>query len=172
MTQHNNALTAANVVKLMELEPLPDEGGFFRETYRSKAIITTARGARATSTAIYYFLNEKAFSMLHRLQVDEVWHFYGGNTVRMLLIDEAGIAKEVLLGNDLARGERPQLLVPAGTWQGAQIEKPTLGAATDWSLVGCTCAPGFQLDDFEMADGQALSAQWPSLAPLIREFTS
>ncbi len=132
-------LTAEEVVRLLGLQPHP-EGGFYRETFRAPA----PDGARAASTAIYYLLREGDVSAWHRvMDADEVWHHYAGAPLELRLAN--GRERTSLrLGADLAAGERPQAVVPAGVWQAAR----PLGG---WVLVGCTVAPAFEFASFEMA---------------------
>jgi predicted cupin superfamily sugar epimerase len=138
-----SALSAAEVVRLLDLAPHP-EGGHFRETFRDPR---TVDGKRAASTAIYFLLARGERSHWHRIDAAELWHFYAGAPL-MLEIgagEEGGsTAQRLTLGADLAAGERPQAIVPAGAWQAAE----SLGA---WSLVGCTVAPGFEFARFELA---------------------
>jgi len=132
-------VTAEEVVRLLGLAPHP-EGGFYRETFRAPA----AEGERGASTAIYYLLPEGKVSAWHRVvDADEVWHHYAGAPLELTLWDGRE-RSAVLLGPDLAAGQRPQGVVPAGVWQTAR----TLGG---WTLVGCTVAPGFRFASFEMA---------------------
>ena len=135
-----NALQAEDVVRLLDLAPHP-EGGFYRETYRDRP----PGGGRGASTAIYYLLRAGEVSAWHRvLDAAEVWHFYAGGPL-LLSVSPDGRRTEVhRLGPDLATGERPQAVVPAGAWQAAR----PLGA---WTLAGCTVAPGFEFASFEMA---------------------
>jgi len=133
-----DALTAAEVVELLGLAPHP-EGGFYRETFRAPA----AAGERGASTAIYYLLRAGDVSAWHRTDADEVWHHYAGAPLELALSDGNG-REAMRLGPDLAHGERPQAVVPAGVWQSAR----SLGT---WTLVGCTEAPAFQISGFEMA---------------------
>ncbi|HEY3566889.1 MAG TPA: cupin domain-containing protein [Thermoanaerobaculia bacterium] len=131
--------TAEEVVRLLGLQPHP-EGGFYRETFRAPA----PDGRRAASTAIYYLLREGDLSAWHRVaDADEVWHHYAGAPLELTLSDGAG-RSSLRLGSDLAAGERPQAVVPAGVWQSAR----PLGG---WVLVGCTVAPAFEFSSFEMA---------------------
>jgi predicted cupin superfamily sugar epimerase len=132
-------LSAADVIKLLELKPHP-EGGHFREMFRDPRKVT---GERAASTAIYYLLARGERSHWHRVDAAEVWHFYGGDSLS-LQIAENGRTTTHVLGMNLAAGERPQIMVPAGAWQAAE----SLGA---WTLAGCTVAPGFDFAGFEMA---------------------
>lgn len=130
-------MTQEEVVSLLGLKPHP-EGGFYRETYRDPG------GGRGASTAIYYLLREGDSSAWHRVtDAAEVWHHYAGAPLELCLSEGRG-RKVVRLGSDLAAGEEPQAVVPAGVWQSAR----TLGG---WVLVGCTVAPGFDFASFEMA---------------------
>jgi uncharacterized protein len=133
-------MTQAEVVRLLGLKPHP-EGGYYRETFRDAS--TDADG-RAHSTLIYYLLGVGDVSEWHRVDVAEVFHWYAGAPLVMTLSPNGHDASAHHLGNDLKAGQRPQLVVPAGCWQTAT----SLGA---WTLVGCTVAPGFQFEGFEMA---------------------
>jgi uncharacterized protein len=134
-----NELSAAEVIALLELSPHP-EGGHFRETFRDRR---TVDDGRAASTAIYYLLARGEHARWHRVDVAEVFHWHAGAPLELEIVDGAD-AKAVRLGSDLRAGERPQAVVPAGAWQQAV----SLG---DWTLVGCTVAPGFSFDRFELA---------------------
>ena len=134
-----SSLTAAELIRLLDLQPHP-EGGHFRETFRDPR---TVAGGRAASTAIYFLLARGERSHWHRVDAVEVWHYYAGASLT-LDIAEGERRTTVTLGPDLAAGERPQGIVPAGAWQAAQ----SLG---DWTLVGCTVAPGFDFAGFELA---------------------
>jgi predicted cupin superfamily sugar epimerase len=136
-------LSADEVVRLLDLAPHP-EGGRYRETFRDTATVASgADSARAASTAIYFLLRAGEVSRWHRVDAAEVWHWYAGAPLALTLAD-AKERRDIRLGPDLAAGERPQAVVPAGAWQQAA----SLG---DWTLVGCTVAPGFQFAGFEMA---------------------
>ena len=132
------ALTAAEVIRLLDLRPHP-EGGHFRETFRD----ARESDGRAASTAIYFLLARGERSHWHRVDAVEVWHYYAGAPLALSIADGSGTTV-VRLGPDLAGGERPQAAVPAGAWQAAE----SLG---DWTLVGCTVAPGFVFTGFELA---------------------
>lgn len=132
-------LSASDVIRLLGLRPHP-EGGHFHEIFRDPRQVA---GGRAASTAIYYLLRRGERSHWHRVDAAEVWHFYGGDSLA-LQIAENGVTTSHVLGMDLAKGARPQVVVPANAWQAAQ----SLG---NWSLVGCTVAPGFDFAAFEMA---------------------
>jgi len=131
-------LSAAEVIALLGLEPHP-EGGHFRETYRDQP----ADGGRGASTAIYFLLAAGERSHWHRVDAVEIWHWHAGAPLA-LSIAEGASRTELQLGPDLRQGQRPQGLVPAGAWQAAQSR----GA---WTLVGCTVAPAFVFEGFELA---------------------
>jgi predicted cupin superfamily sugar epimerase len=133
------SLTAAEVIALLGLKPHP-EGGHFRETFRDPYTV----GGRAVSTAIYYLLARGENSHWHRIDAAEVWHFYAGAPLLLQIADNGRPAERLTLGVDLKKGEHPQAVVPAGSWQAAE----SLG---EWTLVGCTVAPGFEFTGFEMA---------------------
>ena len=130
---------AAEIIALLELERHP-EGGWFRQTFQDH----TEPGERAQSTAIYYLLEGGDLSTWHRVDAAEVWHWYGGAPLRMRLSHEGRVIDEYVLGPDLQAGQRPQVVVPKHCWQTAKC-------VGDWTLVGCTVAPGFQFSGFEIA---------------------
>jgi len=132
------SLSAADVIRLFDLKLHP-EGGHFREMFRD----TRAVDGRAASTAIYFLLARHERSHWHRIDATEIWHHYAGAALGLSIAD-GGRRAVLRLGDDLAAGERPQAIVPAGTWQSAE----SLGA---WTLVGCTVAPGFEFTAFELA---------------------
>jgi uncharacterized protein len=131
---------AAEIIARLELKPHP-EGGYYRETYRDTR--GDANG-RALSTAIYFLLARGQPSQWHRIDAAEVWHYYAGHALSLRIAHEGGVQHAVTLGSDIAAGERPQAIVPARAWQAAE----TTG---DWTLVGCTVAPGFEFAGFELA---------------------
>lgn len=133
------ALTAAEVIAALHLEPHP-EGGHYRETFRDPSAVA----GRSVGTAIYYLLGLGEVSAWHRVDAAEIWHWYAGAPLVLTLSPNGHDAAAHRLGPDLRRGQRPQLAVPAGHWQTAT----SLGA---WTLVGCTVAPGFRFEGFEMA---------------------
>jgi predicted cupin superfamily sugar epimerase len=118
------------------------------------------------STAIYFLLESHHISALHRIQSDEVWHFYDGGPLDVFVIEPNGELRIIRLGRDMAAGEVFQAVVPAGCWFGS---KPAPGSA--FSLVGCTVAPGFDFTDFELADQSTLIAQFPEHEAVIRQLT-
>ncbi|MBA4790074.1 MAG: cupin domain-containing protein [Rhizobiales bacterium] len=132
-------MRAEEVIALLGLQPHP-EGGHFRETHRESA----PDGGRGASTAIYFLLAAGERSHWHRVDASETWHFYAGAPLRLGIVAPCGTRSAPVLGADLAAGERPQAVVPPHAWQAAE----TLGA---WTLVGCTVAPAFQFEGFELA---------------------
>lgn len=132
-------MTPDEVIRLLQLEPHP-EGGHYRETFRDSA----GRGRRAHSTAVYYLLRRGERSHWHRVDAAEVWHHYAGGPLALSIAEPGRPVLTVTLGPDLAAGERPQAVVAGGAWQAA-------APIGDWALVGCTVAPGFEFDRFEMA---------------------
>jgi uncharacterized protein len=133
-------LNADDVIRLLQLKPHP-EGGYFRETFRD---VRAVEDDRAASTAIYFLLAAHERSHWHRVDATEIWHWYAGAPLMLEISIDGARIERVTLGSDLVSGERPQAAVPAHAWQAAA----TLG---DWTLVGCTVAPGFQFSGFELA---------------------
>jgi hypothetical protein len=134
-------LVAADIIRLLELKPHP-EGGYFRETFRDRR---TVAGGRAASTAIYFLLARGERSHWHQVDAVEIWHHYAGAPLRLeIAAAEHGPVERLVLGPDLGNGERPQAVVPAMAWQAAE----SLG---DWTLCGCTVAPGFDFSGFTLA---------------------
>ncbi len=145
-------LTAAEVRRILGLEPLPVEGGWWAQTHRDEA-----------SSAIYYFLERGECSRLHRLDSPEIYHFYAGAPLALTLVDDVGV-REVLVGPDLAAGQRPQVTVPAGVWQGSV-------SVGEWTLVGTTMAPPFTVEGCEFVDEALMAelvARYPSSADRLR----
>jgi predicted cupin superfamily sugar epimerase len=132
-------LTARKVIELLGLEPHP-EGGFFKETFRDE----NTNGGRGLSTAIYFLLPEGIESAWHKVDAAEVWHWYAGSALDLYIAEQAAPEQALVLGPDLASGERPQAVVPPNGWQKAK-------SRGDWTLVGCTVAPAFEFSSFELA---------------------
>lgn len=145
------------LVELLKLQPHP-EGGFYRETYRAEG----KSGRHNHSTAIYYLLPAGQRSLLHRMKSDEVFHFYLGGPMTLLILKADGGHETVRLGQDLAAGQTLQHVVRAGSWFGGWPDE-----GTDFSLVGCTVAPGFEFADFELGDKRDLLARYPAARALI-----
>jgi predicted cupin superfamily sugar epimerase len=158
---------AQELVARLGLLPHP-EGGFFGESFRSPIQLTLPDGRiRAASTAIYFLLPMGAFSALHRVSSDEVWHFYDGDPLELTTITSGGILETMTLGRDLEAGQRPQFVVPAGVWQAAKPTEEKIG----YTLVGCTVAPGFDFADFEMPVRDELGRLFPQHAAAIQILT-
>lgn len=156
-----NGEEGRKIAEALGLKPLPFEGGFFAETYRLPAAEGNGSG-RPRSTAILYLLTPGEVSRLHRLPHDEIYHFYAGDPVEVLLLHPDGTGCHLLLGSDVLRGERCQLVVPGGTWQGSRLK-----AGGRWALVGTTMTPGFRREDFEAGRGAELAAAYPAFASPI-----
>jgi predicted cupin superfamily sugar epimerase len=133
------ALSADEIIRRLNLRPHP-EGGHFCETFRDSGSF----GGRPHSTAIYFLLKRGESSRWHSVDAVEIWHFYAGAALELSISSEGEPVETIHLGSDLLAGERPQVAVPANAWQQAK----SLG---DWTLVGCTVAPGFQFEGFELA---------------------
>lgn len=166
--------TAAELIERLDLVPLPDEGGHYRETWRADERVGAAalppryRGHRVFGTAILYLLTSDAdsFSALHRLPTDEVYHFYLGDPVELLMLPPDGSPEIVTLGPDVLGSERVQAVVPRGVWQGSRVR-----AGGRWALLGTTMAPGFEFSDYEPGDRDRLIASYPEAAERIRQLT-
>jgi uncharacterized protein len=152
----------------LQLQPHP-EGGYYKETYRSEGLIARQclpgdfQGDRNYSTAIYFLLQQGDFSAFHRIKSDECWHFYDGATLLVHEITPQGNYKSTRLGRNISKGEVFQYVVPANHWFASE---PAPGS--EFSLVGCTVAPGFDFGDFEMAKGDELLKAFPSHGELVR----
>jgi predicted cupin superfamily sugar epimerase len=134
------ALSAADIIARLDLKPHP-EGGYFRETFRDADVDAAGRAA---STLIYFLLRRGERSHWHRVDAAEVWHYYAGGPLTLRIGEAGQPPRTIMLGIDLVAGEQPQAVVPPHAWQSAE-------ATGDWTLVGCTVAPGFEFSKFEMA---------------------
>lgn len=148
------------------------EGGYYRETYRSglaiakEALPPQYTGPRLVSTAIYFLLEGENFSAFHRLRSDELWHFYAGGSFVVHVIDEEGRYSEISVGSDPDAGERLQAVVKAGCWFASRTRNPE-----SFALAGCTVAPGFDFEDFELGKRSELTRLYPQHRELIKELT-
>jgi hypothetical protein len=162
--------TAEELIAALHLHPLPQEGGYYRETYRSPdrlpADSLPDHSHKATSTAIYYLLTPHTISALHRLPTDEVFHFYVGSPVQMLQLGPNGQGKVVILGPDVLAGQFPQVVVPRGVWQGSFL---TPGGS--YALLGTTMSPGFDFADYEAGNKERLIQEYPAYEVLIRRLS-
>jgi hypothetical protein len=160
-------ITADELIKLLGLQPHP-EGGYFRETYRSDEMIEKDAlpkryaGSRKYGTAIYYLLTREAFSAIHRIKTDEVYHFYLGDAVELIQLLPDGSGRVIILGNDIASGAHVQTVVSRGTWHEARLAE-----GGKYALLGTTVSPGFEFEDFEIGDRTDLIRSYPSFRDSI-----
>ena len=178
--------TAHEIIQRLDLKP-HREGGYFAEVWRSpdklavNALPPRYSGSRSLSTSIYYLLTADTFSRMHRLRSDEVFHFYLGDPVEMLLLGHeqkgagvqggkgpGGHGRVVVLGPDIEAGQLPQVVVPRGVWQGAGLKTRSKGA---FALMGTTTAPGFEYDDYQEGERGMLVKEYPDFAAKICELT-
>jgi len=145
--------TAEEISDILGLEPLALEGGMWAQTLKDK-----------NSTAIYYLLSKNNFSAMHKLEATEIYHYYAGAPAQMLLLNPAGKTEELVLGLDLDSGQRPQVIVEPGVWQGSK----TTG---EWTLLGTTMAPPYSQEMFQLADREELLNGWPDSRKKIYELT-
>ncbi|MCB2224844.1 MAG: cupin domain-containing protein [Actinobacteria bacterium] len=146
-------MTGPEVAALLGLAPLPHEGGMWAQTWIDEH-----------STAIYFLLQPGDFSAMHRLDGTELWHHYAGDPVRMLLLHPDGTVSRPVLGDDLAAGQRPCVVVPEGAWMGA-------ATAGEWSLTGTTMAPGYTEEGFDLGVRSDLATRYPEAAAEIAALT-
>ncbi|MFF7872106.1 cupin domain-containing protein [Streptomyces qaidamensis] len=148
-------MTPEDLIAHYGLEPIPSEGGLFRQTWAGPE----RPDGRPEGTAIVALLTADDFSALHRLPTDEIWHFYRGDPLELLLLALDGTTRTVVLGPEVLRGQHVQFTVPAGTWMGGRVE-----AGGSWTLFGCTMAPGFTFAGYEHGDAAELTARYPAEA--------
>ena len=166
--------TAEKLIEHFKMEKIPVEGAWFHVTYGSKDTIPAAAlparygSPRVAGTAIYALATREDFSAMHRLKTDEVWHFYLGDPLELLLLHPDGRGEVVVIGPDVFAGQHPQYTVPAGGWMGGRPAKATPEAYT---FFGCTLAPGFDYRDFEIGYREELQAQVPAFSNLIAGLT-
>ncbi|MFF5309907.1 cupin domain-containing protein [Streptomyces massasporeus] len=151
-------MTPEDLIAHYGLEPIPREGGLFRQTWAGPE----RPDGRPEGTAIVALLTAGDFSALHRLPTDEIWHFYRGDPLELLLLAPDGTTRTVVLGPDILGGQHVQFTVPAGTWMGGRVR-----GAGQWTLFGCTMAPGFTFDGYEHGDAAELTARYPAVADEI-----
>jgi uncharacterized protein len=158
------------IIKALGLLPHP-EGGYYKEIYRSEEIINVSAlperypESRNFSTSIYYMLLGKKISHFHQLKSDEIWHFYSGSPVIIHCLNHDGYSKNVV-GNNILKGELPQFIIKKGTWFAAEVADKN-----NFSLIGCTVAPGFDFKDFLLASRNELTKEYPLYNELITKFT-
>lgn len=164
--------TADELIALLHLKPLQIEGGYFIETYRSgdnlagECLPGRYSGPRSVSTAIYYLLTPGTFSEMHRVNSDEIFHFYLGDPVEMLELHPDGSGRRIVLGSDVTTGQRPQHVVPAGVWQGTRLID-----GGSFALMGTTVSPGFSYEDYTSGNRDDLSGTYPQFGEMIGKLT-
>ncbi|MFC4632423.1 cupin domain-containing protein [Dokdonia ponticola] len=163
--------TKETLIKTLHLQPHP-EGGYYKETYRSQGNISKEGlpsaygGSRNYATGIYFLLTSDSFSAFHKINQDEMWHFYDGAPIRLHIISEAGVYSQHTIGRDIQAGEVPQLVVQGGDWFAAEV----MGDDT-YSFVGCTVSPGFDFKDFVLPERKELVTLFPEHAEVITRLT-
>lgn len=161
------------IIKRLNLIPLPEEGGFYRETYRSNFFVEKAslnggkREQRSIYTCIYYLITQQSFSAMHCLPADEIWHFYFGDPIEQLQLFPDGSGKIIDIGHDILHNQVPQMLVPHKVWQGSRLK-----AGGKFALVGTTTSPGFEFEDYEAGKRDELILQYPEFSSLISQLTN
>lgn len=161
-------MDAKFLIEKLGLKPLPLEGGFFRETYRSpRKMSDSGPGSeKSVATCIYFLLCKETFSALHKLPSDEIWHFYAGDPVQLHIIDPQGELEIHTLSSSLAADTAPQVVVKADHWQGA-----ALAEGGSFALLGCTVAPAFDFADYQHGDREVLLAAYPQHEKAIFKLT-
>ncbi|MDO6437780.1 cupin domain-containing protein [Cyclobacterium sp. 1_MG-2023] len=160
-----------NIIDTLGLVAHP-EGGFYKETYRSHGEINenslpdNYKGKRNYSTCIYFLLTSNNFSAFHRINQDEIWHFYDGSPIRLHTLSATGVHEEHIIGKDIFNGQVPQFIVPGGFWFAAEVIHKD-----SYSLVGCTVSPGFNFNDFELIKRETLVTFFPKHKKLIARLT-
>ncbi|MEM0940166.1 MAG: cupin domain-containing protein [Bacteroidota bacterium] len=168
---NNNKNRILFLTEKLALSPHP-EGGFYKETYRSKETINenclprAYTGSRDFATSIYFLLTSDSFSAFHKINQDEIWHFYEGSPIELHIISLEGKHKKQIIGPNISKGEVYQLVVPQNHWFASKVMEPE-----SYALVGCTVAPGFDFADFTLAERSELTAQFPHHEKIITAFT-
>jgi predicted cupin superfamily sugar epimerase len=153
-------------IEHLQLEQHP-EGGYFKETYRAKENVINRNGeSRSASTGIYFLITSDFFSAFHKIESDEMWHYHDGAPLAVYMITAGGELEILKIGKNIEKGEQLQGVVPAGCWFASKVTVPNA-----YSLVGCTVAPGFDFNDFILADRAVLTAEYPQHTAIIKELT-
>lgn len=162
-------ITPQQLIQQLNLQQHP-EGGWYKETYKSIELLPRAalpqrfNGDRSFSTAIYFLLEQGNFSAFHKIKSDECWHFYTGEPLVVYIINQQGELNIIELGNDINKGQVFQYVVPANCWFASRP-----AAESNFCFVGCTVAPGFDFEDFDLADADDLSKLYPQHRDIIHE---
>ena len=155
------------IIKKLNLVPLPEEGGFYKETFRSNRLVKSeALGQKSECTAIYYLITEDSFSALHAVDQDEIFHFYLGDPVEMIQLYPDSRGEIFKIGNDIFNGFFPQVLVPKGVWQGCRLIN-----GGRFALMGTTMSPGFDYSDYESGKREILIQQYSKFKEIIINLT-
>lgn len=164
-------MTAQEIIQQLDLQEHP-EGGYFKETYRSEGVIPNSSlpkeyiGDRNHSTGIYFLLTSEKFSAFHKVNQDEMWHFYKGNPMKLHMISHDGNYSSVVIGSDLQNGEVPQFTVKGGDWFAGEVIQEG-----GYAFVGCTVAPGFDFADFVLPKREELIEMFPKHKDIIYRLT-
>lgn len=165
-------MDAEKLKRLLNLIPHPREGGYYARTWESEEMIPQTAlpdrysDKRFAGTCIYYLLDPYTFSEMHRLKSDEIYHFYMGDPMELLLLLPDGSARTVIVGSDIERGQTPQLVIPKNVWQGSRLVP-----GGKFALIGCTVSPGFDFADYEAGSREALIRQYPEYQERIEALT-
>jgi predicted cupin superfamily sugar epimerase len=161
------AMKPEYLIRKLSLAEHP-EGGYFRQTHKSdkQFDLPGYDSPRSACTTIYYLLKSSQFSAFHRIRSDEIWHFYAGSALALHVIERGGHLRKIVLGNDPGKSQVFQAVVRAGDWFAASVVKTGL-----YSLVGCTVAPGFEYQDWELADRETLLKVYPRHRKIICKYT-
>lgn len=165
-------MNAQDIIKHYSMQPLPDEGGYYVETYRASetianhALDSRYTGDRHHSTSILYLITPTSFSKMHRVKSDEIFHFYLGDAVEMLQLKPDGSSEVITMGADLKAGHKQQTVVNNGIWQGTKLKD-----GGKFALLGCTVSPGFEFADYESGNFNDLAKHFPTHHQLIKELT-
>jgi uncharacterized protein len=157
-----NHYNAQQIIDHFSMRPLPQEGGWYIETYRAAEKIARIgldiryHGDRCHSTAILYLLTAETCSKMHCVKSDEIFHYHLGDPVKMLWLCPDGSSRDIVIGPDILNGQQVQVIVPHGIWQGARLVE-----GGQWCLMSCTVAPGFEFDDYEHGNQEDLITHWP-----------
>lgn len=173
--------TLEEIKRLYDLQPIPVEGGLYHQVYRSStsvpgkllAVGVNTAVEHPVGTSIMFLLSDEpdSFSAIHRLPKDEIYHFYFGDPVELLLLYPDGDSQRIILGHDILHDQKVQFVVPAGVWQGSHLRPDLSKKDVGYALMGATMAPGFHVSDFEGGDRQALISAYPAQRGLIQKLT-
>ena len=153
-------------IEKLELQLHP-EGAYFKETYRSKENLINKNGKlRSAATCIYFLITSDNFSAFHKIESDEIWYFHGGSPLSVYVLLPDGELDILQIGNDIDKGQTPQAVVPAGCWFASKVQEPD-----SYSFVGCTVTPGFDFQDFVLANRKDLTAEYPKHKDIIQQLT-